>query len=52
MGRPLPDGLTRETRWWVDDAFMIGSLQIQAYRATKDPKYGRPGGDAACRLPR
>ena len=36
---PLPDGLTRETRWWVDDAFMIGSLQIQAYRATKDPKY-------------
>lgn len=36
---PLPNGLTRETRWWVDDTFMIGSLQIQAYRATKDPKY-------------
>ncbi len=36
---PLPDGLTRETRWWVDDAFMIGSLQIQAYRATHDAKY-------------
>jgi unsaturated rhamnogalacturonyl hydrolase len=36
---PTPDGLARETRWWVDDAFMIGSLQIQAYRATKDPKY-------------
>jgi unsaturated rhamnogalacturonyl hydrolase len=36
---PLPDGLTRETRWWVDDAFMVGSLQIQAGRATKDPKY-------------
>ncbi len=36
---PFPDGLTRETRWWVDDAFMIGSLQIEAYRATKDPKY-------------
>jgi len=36
---PLPDGLTHETRWWVDDAFMIGSLQIEAYRATKDPKY-------------
>jgi rhamnogalacturonyl hydrolase YesR len=36
---PLPSGLARETRWWVDDAFMVGSLQIQAYRATKDPKY-------------
>ncbi len=36
---PLTNGLARETRWWVDNAFMIGSLQIQAYRATKDPKY-------------
>ena len=36
---PRPDGLTQETRWWVDDCFMIGSLQIQAYRATHDPKY-------------
>jgi rhamnogalacturonyl hydrolase YesR len=36
---PLPNGLTRETRWWVDDAYMIGSLQIQAYRATHDAKY-------------
>ena len=36
---PLPSGLARESRWWVDDAFMIGSLQIQAYRATKDPEY-------------
>ena len=36
---PLTNGLTRETRWWVDDAWMIGSLQIQAYRATQDTKY-------------
>jgi len=36
---PLTNGLTRETRWWVDDAWMIGSLQIQAYRATKDLTY-------------
>lgn len=36
---PRPDGLCEETRWWVDDCFMIGSLQIQAYRATHDPKY-------------
>ena len=34
-----PDGLCEETRWWVDDCFMIGSLQIQAYRATHDAKY-------------
>jgi len=33
---PLPDGLTRQTRFWIDDVWMIGSLQIQAYRATGD----------------
>jgi len=36
---PRPDGLAQETRWWVDDCFMIGSLQIQAYRATRESKY-------------
>jgi unsaturated rhamnogalacturonyl hydrolase len=36
---PLPSGLARESRWWVDDAFMVGALQIQAWRATKDPEY-------------
>ena len=36
---PLTNGLTRETRWWVDDAWMVGSLQIQAYRVTKEAKY-------------
>jgi len=36
---PRADGLARETRWWVDDCFMIGSLQIQAFRATHDAKY-------------
>jgi rhamnogalacturonyl hydrolase YesR len=36
---PRPDGLAQETRWWVDDCYMIGSLQIQAYRATHAPKY-------------
>lgn len=37
--KPLTNGLTHETRWWVDDAWMIGLLQIQAYRATHDAKY-------------
>ena len=36
---PRPDGLARESRWWVDDTFMIGCLQIQAYRVTHDAKY-------------
>lgn len=36
---PLPDGTSRESRYWVDDCFMISALQIQAYRATHDPKY-------------
>jgi rhamnogalacturonyl hydrolase YesR len=31
---PLPSGLTNQTRYWIDDIWMIGSLQVQAYRAT------------------
>jgi unsaturated rhamnogalacturonyl hydrolase len=36
---PAPDGLTRETRYWIDDMYMITILQVQAYRATGNPKY-------------
>ena len=36
---PLPDGLTEQTRWWIDDMYMITALQLQAYRATGDAKY-------------
>ncbi len=36
---PREDGLTKQTRWWIDDMYMVGMLQIQAYRATKDVKY-------------
>lgn len=36
---PLPDGLTNQTRFWIDDMFMITAVQIQAYRATNDAKY-------------
>ena len=36
---PTPDGLTSETRYWIDDMYMITAVQVQAYRATKDPKY-------------
>ena len=37
--RPLPDGLSNQTRWWIDDMYMITALQIAAYRATADSKY-------------
>ena len=36
---PTPDGLTKESRFWIDDMFMITALQVQAYRATGDAKY-------------
>lgn len=36
---PREDGLTRQTRFWIDDVWMINSLQIQAYRATGKKKY-------------
>jgi len=31
---PQQDGLTSQTRYWIDDIYMIGSLQVQAFRAT------------------
>lgn len=37
--KPQPDGLTAETRYWIDDMYMITLLQVQAYRATGDRKY-------------
>ncbi|MGC9222585.1 MAG: glycoside hydrolase family 88/105 protein [Terracidiphilus sp.] len=36
---PLPDGLSHETRFWIDDMYMLTILQLQAYRATGDRKY-------------
>ncbi|MDF1571479.1 MAG: glycoside hydrolase family 88 protein [Bacteroidales bacterium] len=36
---PRPDGLTALTRFWVDDMFMVGALQLQAYRSTGEEKY-------------
>lgn len=32
-------GLTWQTRMWIDDMFMITAVQAQAYRATGDEKY-------------
>ena len=36
---PQPDGLSAETRYWIDDMYMLTILQIEAYRATGDKKY-------------
>lgn len=34
-----PDGLTTQARYWIDDMWMIGALQVEAWRATRDRKY-------------
>jgi rhamnogalacturonyl hydrolase YesR len=36
---PRPDGLTSETRFWIDDMYMITVLQVEAFRATRDQRY-------------
>ncbi len=36
---PQPDGLSGETRFWIDDMYMLTMLQLEAYRATGDRKY-------------
>lgn len=33
------NGYSWQTRLWIDDMYMITILQIEAYRATGDPKY-------------
>ena len=34
-----PDGLTSQARYWIDDVWMIGALQVQAWRATRQAMY-------------
>ena len=36
---PRSDGLSSYTRFWIDDTYMIGSLQANAYKATAEPNY-------------
>lgn len=36
---PLPDGLSDESRFWIDDMYMLTILQLEAYRATGDHIY-------------
>ena len=36
---PDASGLSDETRFWIDDMYMLTMLQLEAYRATGDRKY-------------
>ncbi|WP_291856760.1 glycoside hydrolase family 88 protein [Marinilabilia sp.] len=36
---PLPGGLSNQVRYWIDDMYMIGILQIEAFKATGDSRY-------------
>ena len=36
---PQPDGLSAETRYWIDDMYMLTILQLQQYRASGDKMY-------------
>jgi len=36
---PQADGLSAETRYWIDDMYMLTILQLEAFRATGDKKY-------------
>jgi rhamnogalacturonyl hydrolase YesR len=36
---PQADGLSGETRYWVDDMYMLTMLQLEAYRATGERVY-------------
>jgi len=38
-GDPTPDGLSSQTRFWIDDMYMLTLVEVQAYRATRDAKY-------------
>ena len=36
---PRPDGLSAESRFWIDDMYMETLVQVQAFRATGDARY-------------
>ncbi|MES2445381.1 MAG: glycoside hydrolase family 88 protein [Pseudomonadota bacterium] len=37
--RETSDGLTTQARWWIDDIWMIGALQVEAWRVSRDGVY-------------
>jgi len=48
---PTEQSLTPQTRYWIDDMYMITSLQTQAFRATGESRYlDRAALEMACYL--
>lgn len=39
FAKPRNDGLSAFSRFWVDDMYMVGSLQVQAFKSTGDTTY-------------
>ena len=37
--KTTPEGMTFQARDWVEDIWMVGALQVQAFRASGDAKY-------------
>ncbi len=37
--KPTADGMSDESRFWIDDMYMMTILQLEAYRATNDRMY-------------
>lgn len=36
---PLPGGLSNQVRYWIDDMYMVGILQIEAFKVTGERQY-------------
>jgi rhamnogalacturonyl hydrolase YesR len=48
-----PNGITVQSRWWIDDLYTVCMLQMQAYRATGDSRYAdRAAEQLAAYLPK
>jgi unsaturated rhamnogalacturonyl hydrolase len=43
FANPRSDGLSSYTRFWVDDLYMVCSLQAQAYKSLEEPRYVENG---------
>src|ERR1044072_8526838 len=49
----VKEGLSQQTRFWIDDMYMITALQAQAFRATGERSYiDRAGREMAAYLDR
>jgi unsaturated rhamnogalacturonyl hydrolase len=45
FSKTLPSGASSLTRWWIDDMFMLGALEANAYLNTGSATYANYAGD-------